>query len=485
MSELFVFASGGGGAAPIGPASGDLGGTYPAPTVDGLQGRPLSAAAPALGNAILWTGATWAPGAPSLSGAAGGDLDGSYPNPTVDGLQGIPVSATLPNIGDVLTYTGGSWDPIQPPPPPSVTLQTAYDGGPSIVLDATGAVDILSSSVGGNIDPWAMRINSTEFAVKTALSVFRSPASSTIAGDALYVENGPNSLGAGLHVAHNGNGIAGQFESAGVGGSGLVVAVTNGANPDSGVVVTYAGVGTAAVDVDSTAADAIVAKVGGAPVFTAGGSGVLVGDGGNPVALIGWGLAQLGAGADAQLKSFCGYTTDIATSAPLTNKKGHLFWREGTGAAPTNCADLVHSAGSEGEFPITKAGRLYAQATLREIVIQNGEAIVPGQAVAASATSGRCRRASAINDTATSFLGVCVRGGIGDLGGTVYALVATGGVVDNVAGLVANAPVYLSCTLAGEVTSVVPVGAANASLRIGFAYSATEFVLHVGEKVIL
>ncbi|MEO0073156.1 MAG: hypothetical protein ABIK43_00650, partial [candidate division WOR-3 bacterium] len=42
---------------------------------------------------------------------AGGDLDGTYPNPTVDGLQGRPVASTAPSAGQVLAYTGTQWAP--------------------------------------------------------------------------------------------------------------------------------------------------------------------------------------------------------------------------------------------------------------------------------------------------------------------------------------------------------------------------------------
>jgi hypothetical protein len=57
--------SGGSSAVPIGPASGDLAGNYPAPVVDGLQGRPLAATAPTTGQAIVWSGTEWAPAAVS------------------------------------------------------------------------------------------------------------------------------------------------------------------------------------------------------------------------------------------------------------------------------------------------------------------------------------------------------------------------------------------------------------------------------------
>ena len=45
------------------------------------------------------------------TGAAGGDLDGTYPNPTVDGLQGQAVSGTAPTEGQVLASIGGVWTP--------------------------------------------------------------------------------------------------------------------------------------------------------------------------------------------------------------------------------------------------------------------------------------------------------------------------------------------------------------------------------------
>ena len=95
---------------------GDVSGTASSLTVQALQGRSVSSAAPADGNALQWNSATnqWAPA--TVSGALAGDAAGQTGSTVVKGLQGRAVAAAAPTDGQALRWSqsANQWEPGLP-----------------------------------------------------------------------------------------------------------------------------------------------------------------------------------------------------------------------------------------------------------------------------------------------------------------------------------------------------------------------------------
>lgn len=79
---------------PSGSATGDLGGTYPAPSVAKLQGYSVSATSPSIGQILQWGGAEWLPAAIPQGGSGGGGVNYffNFNEAAVAPITGLPTS---------------------------------------------------------------------------------------------------------------------------------------------------------------------------------------------------------------------------------------------------------------------------------------------------------------------------------------------------------------------------------------------------------
>lgn len=104
---------------PSGTASGDLTGSYPNPTINAGAVTSTKLADNSVTTAKIVdasvTSSKLAAGVIPTSlppnGTAGGDLGGSYPSPTVNRILGVPVNNTGLSSGMVLKYNGTQWAP--------------------------------------------------------------------------------------------------------------------------------------------------------------------------------------------------------------------------------------------------------------------------------------------------------------------------------------------------------------------------------------
>jgi hypothetical protein len=108
------------------------------PKIGYLQGTALSISAPSTNQVLQWNGSAWVNAAivPATTSSLGtiqlstgptgstGDIGNTATVPRVIGLQGNPVSSAAPSTGNVLVFSAGSWGPGSASGSPNATTST-------------------------------------------------------------------------------------------------------------------------------------------------------------------------------------------------------------------------------------------------------------------------------------------------------------------------------------------------------------------------
>ncbi|MEI7802864.1 MAG: tail fiber domain-containing protein, partial [Bacteroidota bacterium] len=150
--------------------TGDVTGSITANTLSKIQGKPISAPSPTLGQVLKYDGTQWTPGTdiaasggPTYSAGTGitingsnvisvsnlaGDVTGTSTSNSISNLQGKPVVANSPSSGEVLKYNGTQWVPSID----NVGSGTTYTAGTGITINGSNAISVnaLSGDVTGN-----------------------------------------------------------------------------------------------------------------------------------------------------------------------------------------------------------------------------------------------------------------------------------------------------------------------------------------------
>lgn len=334
----------------------------------------------------------------------------------------------------VLQATGAGAVSITPTSGQNATITAAGAGivdinsGADIDVDATG--DVLVDAAGVSLDA-------------TAASNFTITASSAGAEDLVL-----SSTNAG---AGTGNVLVSADDEIDLTSTGLMD-LNAGANLDIDVTGTFDMLSTGAFSIDGTGSSNVSIATGDLTLDATAGELILQ-DTGN-----------------------------FASGAGTLSQTGDRDFSQTAAGEVLNGATSLIGAINR----IAEAMDLNGQAAIRDYVVENGVTITAGDTVAQGSVSGRATQANANGDAQAEFIGIALETGTGDVGGTVSVRVALPGNFVSVSGAsftAGNALFVPDGT--GQPTGTAPSGTGDVVLRVGWAHSATEFVIDPGPAVVL
>ncbi|HEV7329802.1 MAG TPA: hypothetical protein VGN63_02085 [Flavisolibacter sp.] len=166
------------------------------------------------GTGVVWTQPATG-GAPT--GSAGGDLGGSFPNPTVNQLRGVAVSSTSPASGQVLKFDGTQWVPSADN---TGSFSLPYSTSASA---ATSLFSVTNTGAGAAVEGSNASVSDN---VSAAIGRISSANAGAFSAGVKGVNNGTGTKGIGVYGAHAGSGWGVYGNS--VGGTGVFGRSTNG-----------------------------------------------------------------------------------------------------------------------------------------------------------------------------------------------------------------------------------------------------------------
>ncbi len=134
---------------------------------------------------------------------------------------------------------------------------------------------------------------------------------------------------------------------------------------------------------------------------------------------------------------------------------------------------------------LAQAMDLDGQGAILEAPIENTVVMAAGDVVAQSTVAGRVTIGNANADANARNIGICLVGGTGDGGGSVLARVALNGFISDSGAAFTAGDALFAPDGTGRPVSTAPSGVGDVLQRVGYAHSATEYVLDFGPAVIL